>query len=401
MRKKVLFVINEMINGGGQRSLINLLELFDYEKYDVDLLLFKERGDFMEMIPEKVNLVSTETKLQCLFSNDIKKIFNFKMFYINLTQIRGTIASKIRATSGYNKGQIRWNKFYKKVIPEMSKHYDVAISYLEGESLYYIVDKVNADRKISFIHTDYSKINADKTFDSEYFYKVDNIVGISEKCVDILKDIFPEHISKIIYLPNLVSSKSIYRQAKMYYPEEYKKNMKTIILSVGRLTPLKGFDMAIDVAYMLKQSDIPFKWFILGDGELKEELNQSIQNKHLSDCVELIGARKNPYPYIYNSEIIVQTSKYEGKSMVLDEAKILNKPIVVTNYETVKDQINENEGIIVDMNAESIYEGIIKMIRNQNVYKTYLKKHNYSNEEKISEYYAIMGGCINDEINSN
>ena len=87
--------------------------------------------------------------------------------------------------------------------------------------------------------------------------------------------------------------------------------------------------------------------------------------------------------------------------MVLDEAKILNKPIVVTNYETVKDQINENEGIIVDMNAESIYEGIIKMIRNQNVYKTYLKKHNYSNEEKISEYYAIMGGCINDEINSN
>ncbi len=401
MKKKVLFVINEMINGGGQRSLINLLELFDYEKYDVDLLLFKEQGDFMEIIPEKVNLVSTEKKLQCLFLNDIKKIFSLKMLYINLIQIVGTIVSKVRAVSGYNKGQIRWKKFYKKVIPEMGKHYDVAISYLEGESLYYIVDKVNAHKKVSFIHTDYSKINADKTFDSEYFYKVDNIVGISEKCVDILKDTFPEHISRIIYLPNLVSSKSIYRQAKMYYPEEYKKNMETIILSIGRLTPLKGFDMAIDAAFMLKQSGIPFKWFILGDGELKEELNHSIQNKHLSDCVELIGVRKNPYPYIYNSDIIVQTSKYEGKSMVLDEAKILNKPIVVTNYETVKDQINDNEGIIVDMNAKSISEGIIKMIRNQNMYKIYLEKRNYSNEEKISEYYAIMGGCINDEINSN
>ena len=52
MKKKILFVINEMINGGGQRSLINLLELIDYNKFEVDLLLFKERGEFMTIIPE-------------------------------------------------------------------------------------------------------------------------------------------------------------------------------------------------------------------------------------------------------------------------------------------------------------------------------------------------------------
>lgn len=392
MKKKILFIINEMINGGGQRSLINLLELIDYNKFEVDLLLFKERGEFMTIIPEEVKLLTTEKTIQYLFTNNIKVLRKFNLFSLNIVHILGTVSAKILSKSGYNKGQIRWKYFYKRVVPQMSKDYDVAVSYLEGESLYYLVDKTKARKKIAFIHTDYSKINADKDFDAEYFAKVDNVIGISEKCVTILRKFFPEYSNRIKFLPNLINSKSIYKEAKKYFPKEYIDFKGSIIVSVGRLTPLKGFDMAIEAANVLKKKSVLFKWFILGDGEQREELEKIISKLNLEENVKLIGVRKNPYPYILNSDIVVQTSKYEGKSMVLDEAKILGKPIVVTNYDTVRDQINDSEGIIVDMNPEAICDGIIKMLDEHEIFEQYLKKNNYGNEDKINEYYKIMEG---------
>ena len=196
----------------------------------------------------------------------------------------------------------------------------------------------------------------------EYFGKVDCVVGISNKCVEILKETFPEMSDKIKLLPNLISTKSIERQAKQFYPNEYSEAADVIILSIGRLTELKGFDMAIESAYLLKNKGIKFSWFILGQGELKKDLEELIKKYDVQDCVKLLGSRNNPYPYIKYATIVVQTSRYEGKSMVLDEAKILSKPIVVTNYDTVKDQINDEEGIIVDMKPQAISKGIIELI---------------------------------------
>lgn len=394
MKKKVLFIINEMINGGGQRSLINLLEMMDYNRFEVDLLLFKEQGEFMDIIPEQVNLVATEKNIQYLFMNNINIIGKLKLLPVNLVHVIGTIFGKILSKSGYNKGQIRWKYFYKKIVPEMSKEYDVAISYLEGESLYYLVDKTKAKKKISFIHTDYSKINADEKFDAYYFSKVDSVVGISRGCVEILKSIFPEYIDKIIFLPNLVSSKSIYKQSEMHYPREYRNESEVILLSIGRLTKLKGFNLAIEAAKLLKEKGIKFKWFILGDGELQSELEKQIEKLNVSDCVELLGVRNNPYPYIKNATIIVQTSMYEGKSMVLDEAKILNKPIVVTRYDTVSDQISDDEGLIVDMNGDAIATGIEQMIQRREHYIQFLSKNEYGNQKLINEYYKVFNGEV-------
>ena len=396
MKKKILFIINEMINGGGQRSLINLLELIDYQQYDVELLLFKESVEFLEIIPPEVKLVSQEEKLQCLYITDIGIIKNIKLLPTNIVHIVGTIISKCISKSGYNKGQVRWKNFYKKVVPTMQKEYDIAVSYLEGESLYYLVDKVNAKRKISFIHTDYSKIKPDVKFDMEYFGKVDCVVGISNKCVEILKETFPEMSDKIKLLPNLISTKSIERQAKQFYPNEYSEAADVIILSIGRLTELKGFDMAIESAYLLKNKGIKFSWFILGQGELKKDLEELIKKYDVQDCVKLLGTRNNPYPYIKYATIVVQTSRYEGKSMVLDEAKILSKPIVVTNYDTVKDQINDEEGIIVDMKPQAISKGIIELIGKIENYELYLREHDYGNEKELRMYYKVFGGLDED-----
>ena len=290
----------------------------------------------------------------------------------------------------YASRQYRWEHYYKDRIPSIkTKKYDVAISYLHGEQLYYLVDKVDAKRKIAWIHTDYSKLNALEEHDLKYMRQVDSVVSISNICVETLCKTFPSIKEKFCMLPNLTSSSSIKYLAEKEYPKEYGGDEFKIV-SVGRLIHLKGFDMAVDAASILKENGLKFSWFILGDGELKTELNMQIKNKNVDDCVFLLGATDNPYKYMDGADILVQTSRYEGKSVVLDEAKILGKPIVVTNYDTVKDQVNDNEGVIVNMSSEAIAAGIMKIIPRIDEIHTYLNAHEYGNQDEIYKYYQLI-----------
>ena len=390
MKKKMVFIMGGLESGGGERSLINLLQLIDYGMYDVDLILFKERGMLLEQVPKEVNILSNLKELHFMYDNSLKNTFSLKKIRLSLVHIIGTIISKVRSKSEFHKGQYRWEHYYKRVIPVFDKEYDVGISYLEGEPMLYLVDKINAKRKIAWIHTDYSKINSDKEMDLKYLKKIDKIVSISDMCVNVLKNIFPSISTKIVCLPNLTSSKSINLLANKFYPEEYLKKEDDIkLLSIGRLVKLKGFDIALEAAQKLKERGIKFKWYIVGDGVLRDELEEKKKELKLEEFI-FLGIRKNPYPYLKYADIIVQPSRYEGKSMVLDEAKILNKPIVVTNYDTVHDQIKEKEGIIVEIDAESLSKGIEKMIYEKEKYTKYLNKNEYGSEKEILKYYKLF-----------
>lgn len=390
MKKKLLFIMGGLESGGGEKSLINLLQLIDYNIYDIDLVLFKERGVLLEEVPKEVKILSDLKELHFMYDDSLKNAFSIKYIKLSLIHIIGTIISKIKSKSGFHKGQYRWKHYYKSVIPKLDKFYDVAISYLEGESMLYLVDKVEAKRKLAWVHTDYSKINSDTNLDLKYFNKIDKIVSISDVCVDVLKKMFPSVSEKIIYLPNLTSSKSINVKAEQFYPKEFSRESNVIkLLSIGRLIKLKGFDIALEAAKILKEKGIKFKWYVIGDGILRDELEKKKNELNLEEFI-FLGIRKNPYPYLKNADIVIQPSRYEGKSMVLDEAKILKKPIVVTNYDTVHDQIKENEGIIVDINAEAISIGIEKMIYEKEKYIEYLNQNDYGNQDEILKYYEIF-----------
>lgn len=390
MKKKLLFIMGTLENGGGERSLINLLQLIDYNKYDVDLILFKERGLLLKQVPKEVNILSNLKELHFMYNDSIKQAFDFSHIKISFIHILGTLISKIMAKSGFHKGQYRWVHFYRNAIPKLNKKYDVAISYLEGETTFYLVDKIIAEKKIAWVHTDYSKINADIEIDLYYFKKIDKIVSISDVCVNILKTSFPSLENKFICLPNLISSKSIKFMAEQFVPSEFFKGKGIKIVSVGRLIRLKGFDIALEAAKILKENKVIFKWFVIGDGVLKEELEILRKKYQLEEYFEFLGIRENPYPYLKNADLIVQCSRYEGKSMVLDEAKILCKPIVVTNYDTVSDQISKNEGIIVGINAHALAHGIEKMFKIKSKYVGYLTENEYGNQVEIQKYYNLF-----------
>lgn len=382
-----------LYGGGAEKSLVNLLHLLDYSKYDVDLLLFRVEGLFLKQVPEVVNILETPPSLKYSYvSLDSNAFKDFVGIKAGITRLFSTAFCK---TFLGNDKQKRWSWFYSKSIKNLPEKYDVALAYLHGEATYYVIDKVDAKKKIVWVHNDYNKIKGSNAFASQYFKKSDAVVSISNRCVEILKERFPDLSDKFVVLPNLTSSALIRKMAEEYMPEEY-NNGKPVLLSIGRLTEQKGYDFGIDAAKILKSRGITFIWYVLGIGELEKELQHRIEDRDVEDCFKLLGVRENPYPYIQYCDIVVQPSRFEGKSVVLDETKILGKPIVVTEYATVHDQIEDGkEGMIVPMNAEGIADGIQRMLENeelQNGYSEYLKAHEYGNQDEVQKYIDLIEG---------
>ena len=392
MKKNVLFIMNHLHEGGAERSLVNLLQELDYDKYDIDLIIFQCEGAFLSLVPPQVRIIKDEEELNCLYATKSHGRFSMRHPILSVEHFLYTKIARKHSNSPEGSRQYRWVNYYSKKIPTLKKEYDIAISYMHCEQLYYLVDKVKAKRKLAWIHNDYTKVLTDREIDLHYLKQVDEIVSISDECVNILKEMFPPVADKCHMLPNISSSEVIRKLSAEYYPEEYTKDGTLILISIGRIVSQKGFDYAIEAANVLKQRGVRFKWFILGDGQLKSELLLMVQKYQLEDCFLIAGLRSNPYPYIANADIMVQTSRFEGKSVVLDEAKILGKPIVSTNYTTVSDQVNENEGIITDMTGAGIADGIQQMVPVKERYTEYLLQHEYGNTECVKGYEALMDG---------
>ena len=362
--RKILFVMPALYGGGAEKSLVNLLNLIDYKKYAVDLLLFKQEGLFLTQIPKEVRLLPLTVSLRYAYKIDMGMFGSLSGFKIGMLRLLGTVVCKVFYKE--KAGQQRWVKCYKHCLPNLEGNYDIAVGFLEGEASYYVIDKVNAEKKILWIHNDFNEIkkNEDAKIYESYFQKADSVVSISDKCVQILE------------VP------------------EYEKN-KFNILSIGRLTRQKGYDFAIDAMKILKEKYSDIHWWIIGAGELEEQLKKQVKDNELEEYITFLGLKANPYPYIRSCDLLVQPSRWEGKSVVLDEAKILAKPILATNYSTIKDQLKDKkEGLITDISPNAIAEGIAKLRENYQLYnsiQSYLDKHEYGNEREVAQYYKLLG----------
>lgn len=393
-KKKLLFVIHRLDAGGAEKSIVSLLNSLPLDHLDIDLLAYKPTGIFRTQIPKGVNFVETPSEIICetekitnirFWKNCTIKLLFLKVLCIVMNRFRG---KNSRMKMSHNQF---YNEFWKPYIPVLDKEYDVAISYIDGCN-YYVIDHVKAKKKILWCHNDYNKLDLIPDYDLQYYNKCDHACTISEICCQSLRDNFPSIAEKFEVVENISSSRIIFAQANMLEEQQkehdgYKDDKRIKLLSMGRLVEQKGYDMAIEAAKKLKDRGLDFCWYIIGDGELRETLKSKIIKNKIDDCFILLGVRSNPYPYIKQADIFVMPSRYEGKSIALDEAKILRKPIIVTKYPSVYDAIEDRaEGIIVDINADSIADGITELVQNsylQQKLTAQLASCDYSNEKQV------------------
>ena len=250
-------------------------------------------------------------------------------------------------------------------------------------------------KKIGWVHTNYSKSGLDKNFDYHYFNKLNSIVTISEECFSDLKNIFPNLKDKLQIIYNIVSPNLIKELSNESISDNHLfVSDENNILTISRLSEEKGIDIAIETCKILNERKINFKWFVIGDGNQRILLETKIKEYNLNKKFVLLGLKQNPYPYLNKINLYVQPSRYEGKSIAIDEAKIFNKPIITTDYDTAKDQIKTNfNGIISSKDPILLANDIEKVLENkvlQSKLSANLQKETISTEKEIYKVYNLI-----------
>ncbi|EHR1327896.1 glycosyltransferase [Clostridium perfringens] len=391
--KNILISSFDMEIGGVERSLISMLNNFDYENYNVDLMLYSHTGDFMELLPDKPNLLK-EDKAYKTFRMPIKDVFKSGKIGIGLARFIAKINANcnVEGESGYIQMQYMW-KYSLPFLPNYNKEYDVAISYLWPH--YYVAEKVKAKIKIAWIHTDYSNIHTNIELDLDMWNKFDYIISISEKVTEAFISKYHSLKDKIIEIENITSPEFIKEMSNKEQTEIISSNEFFNIVSVGRLSYAKGFDNAIKALKILNEKGFKnIKWYLIGYGGDESMLKNLIKENNLEENFILLGKKMNPYPYIKACDLYVQPSRYEGKAVTVSEAQILEKPVMITNYTTAKSQIEHKvDGYITDLSIDGIVSGIKELYRDKKlreVLSDNCNKNNYHNGDELEKLYKLI-----------
>ena len=397
--KKILIVIHDLQIGGAQKGLVNFLNCLDRSgraaEYEIRLLALTASGPLLAEVPTWVKQIKPSRCLRWFSSHLSLALFRDYFCWRGLFGEAYWIIRKCMKISHkrMSKSQKMW-ECWKHFIPDDSEEYDVAVSYLDGGTNYYVMDRVNAKKKILWVHSEYQKQGYVPEYDRHYYEACDGVITISEQCRQCILRAFPQLHEKVHVLENITSYDFVLKQSREDFQTEFPDTDVLKLLSVGRLHEQKGFDLAVEAAALLKKKGVPFIWLVVGEGSERSKLQKMIDEYELHEQFLLIGARDNPYVYMKECTILVQPSRVEGKSIVLDEAKMLCKPIIATNYATVKDAIEHGEtGWITDIHSQGIMEAIIRLWKDNGLCEyisSNLQKQEKGNETELYKYLETM-----------
>jgi glycosyltransferase involved in cell wall biosynthesis len=385
--------------GGAERSLLGLLNALDTKKYTVDLFVHQHTGEFMPLLPKKINLLPENKKYSTL-ERPIKNIL--KEGYVDIVAARMWAKFQTKIYQKKTKALNDASAFQfiadatTPLLPSLDGlgEYDLAISFVTPHNI--VLKKVKAKRKIAWIHTDYSTICVNAKMELPVWEQYDYIASISDGVTKAFLKTFPTLQDKIVLIENILSPAFVREQASLLdvSSEMPNKQREIKLLSVGRYSIPKNFDNIPAICKLIVKSGTKVRWYIMGYGGDEALIKRKIVEANMQQHVILLGKKSNPYPYIQACDIYVQPSRYEGKAVTVREAQMLYKPVVITNFPTAKSQLtNGIDGVIVPLDNEDAAKGIIQLIRNLYLQKqltTNLRKGDYGNENEVNKIYQLI-----------
>lgn len=396
--KKILIVSHAMEIGGAERALLGLLESIDTQLYQVDLFLLRHEGELLKLIPNNINLLP-EIPEYTVLERPMKQTLREGHFLLTASRLYGKLkAERFAKKNNLNVSAIAIeysHKYTKKFMPKIQKNtrYDLAISFLTPH--YFVAEKVNANKKVAWIHTDYDFIDVDINSELSMWNKFDKIAAVSEGVEQSFVKKFPSLKDKVFVFENIMSAKLIVTQSKEN--PKYSFSTENInLLSVGRFCHAKNFDNVPDICKIIRNNGLNVKWYLIGYGGDENLICKKIQEENMQNYVIMLGKQENPYPYINMCDVYIQPSRYEGKCVAVREAQMLGKPVIITNYTTSSSQLNNGvDGIIVPMDNRSCGEEIAKILNNKELLekiKRNCAKNDYSGFEEAKKISYIMNG---------
>lgn len=384
--KNILIATPYLNSGGVEVSLSRFIEEYSKKDVNIDLYLLEKKGPFLEKIPKGIN-IKTVT-----FTSDI---YSYNKKFRDIKNIKG-LKNKLkflifRLRLKFYLILNNWEKYYSlflKHTNEVNKDYDLAIDY-HGYGHFittFVAKKVHAKKKIMWIHdekTDFlSKVE-------NYIPYFDKIFAVGKTCMNNAIKQMPSIESKIDVFYNMSDYQNIIAKSNEKIDFAFPKDSFNI-LTIGRLEWQKGYDVALETAKILNDRKINFRWFALGQGSLKEKIENKIKEYNLEDKFILLGIANNPYPYIKQADIFVLTSRHEGYCLSTLEARILNKPIVATDIESNREQIiNGKTGYLVPLSADAFANKIEDLINDKDTRDKFSKNLSLENFDFTSEFEKL------------
>lgn len=360
--KKVLFLVNTMGQAGAETALIALLQkMLDRKAYDLSLYALIPRGEMFDKVPKQVHIINRRVSNGSVLSaagrfmifRRVAKAFLYRLtgFRMLPDLIRNYRFQKANGKVLYDK--LLW-RLLAEGTPALPDTYDLAVAYIEGASVYYLADRVKARKKVSFLHIDYTAAGYHPMMDQGCYDKIDRIFAVSAEAGRRFADVYPQHAEKVALFRNIVNRDAVLAKAEAGegLPDGF---TGTRLVSVGRLASQKGYDVAVQAMAQLVADGYNARWYVIGEGPERKALEQRIAKAGLREHFLLLGAKDNPYPFIAQSDIYVQPSRFEGWGIAVEEALILRRPVLATNCTGIAEQIETGvNGILCPLGADQL-----------------------------------------------
>lgn len=372
--KKILFIIESLNCGGAEKSLVSLLPLLDTSKYDIYLWIMYRGGVFEKLLPSNIHLVRFDLYKRDSTGENLT-YYLYKIKYSLVCRFNKYFRIK------RHQAEVLWDCMHS-VYRKQSNIFDVAIAYQQGLPTYLLKDHIIAKKKIAWINADIFSVGYNPDFNYQKYRSYDYLIPVSDILREKLSLKWQDLRFKMRTIYDIINP-DIVRELAEKTPTKTFEPSVPAFLTVGRLVKPKGYDLLLDAASILKNRNIHFKWYIIGEGSERTFIESEIQKKELGHHVILLGLQDNPYPYMKACDMYIQTSRYEGFGMTVAEAKILGKPIISTNYSVIYNILQNNvNGLIVDMNGEALANGIQYLSENQKLKESLIR--NLQKEENTT-----------------
>lgn len=374
MKKKIFFSMDTMMCGGIEKSALSLLSSLNPNLFDITLCLDKIQGEFLDSVPQWVTIIAVEYD----GADYLERKLGAKGLFLDLIR-RGKLFSLLKRTGNIlyekmmSKDKERIHKahrFYKNS-KSNENIYDLAIAYSNMEQFLYVDKYIKSKRKLGWFHTQIDIAREDLKQYSSILAQFDTLFCVSKNLVESTSHYIPEIKHKLKFFPHIINTKMMWTWAEKE-SASWNPSKRFHILSIGRLSYEKGFDLIPKIAYQLKKDKLSFEWIILGEGSERTKIQNMIDVLGLSEQVTLGGLSLNPYPYFKTCDIYLQPSRIEGFGITIAEAKVFAKPIISTLTDGAKDQIEHGiNGVLVDNNENDIYISLKNLLLNEKLRQYY------------------------------
>lgn len=370
--KRILFVINTMGQAGAETAFLEFLKKIDESGYEISLYVLMGQGEMCGRLPAYVHVLNKSlSSLSVLTSKGRRRMVRTVLhaFWNHGGWGRKLLVIFQNLASMAGKKRFQFSKLFWRTLSDGAERfeteYDLAVAWLEGGSAYYVADHVKAERKAAFLHIDYENAGYTRKMDRACWEQYDRILAVSGEVKEHFQAFYPEYAHKVSVFNNYINQEEIRLLAEE--PGGFTDHYDGIrLLTVGRLSYQKGYDIAIEAMSILKTSGKKVRWYVLGEGEQRRYLEKKIADLGLVEDFLLLGAVRNPYPYYKQADIYVHATRFEGKSIAVQEAQTLGCTIVASDCNGNRELIEDGkDGIFCNLTPGDIADGIARLLEDE------------------------------------